>query len=189
MRPQRREAIARQAESILERTGQTHGRVDVFEVASRLGAVVRSQDMEDAISGVLIVQQDQKFILVNHAQAEVRQRFSVAHELGHLVLHDTSADRMFVDGGVRLYQRVGHPSSEAYRSSESHTTPDEEREANHFAAAILMPEPAVRAYAFGKKVGLEEDLIQEMAEYFEVSVQAMSIRLQRLNILEPSDVF
>lgn len=189
MRPQRREAIERQAESVLERTGQTHGRVDVFEVAKRLGAIVRTQDMEDAISGVLIVQQNQKFILVNQAQAEVRQRFSVAHELGHLVLHDTSADRMFVDGSMRLYQRVGHPSSEAYRSPDSHTTPDEEREANHFAAAILMPEPSVRAYVFGKNVGLEEDLIQEMADHFCVSVQAMSIRLQRLNILEPSDVF
>lgn len=188
MRLQRREAIERQAEAILQRTGQINGQVDIFEVARKLGAVVQVQHMEDEISGVLVVSQDQKFILVNEDQALVRQRFSVAHELGHLVLHDTSPERMFVDGGVRLYQRVGQPSSANYRGPDSHTTPDEEREANHFAAAILMPEPAVRAYAFGKTV-LEDLLVEEMARYFDVSVQAMSIRLQRLNILEPSDVF
>lgn len=188
MRPQRREAIERHAELVLRQTGQTAGQVDVVAVAEALGARVHAQPLDDDVSGVLIIQQDERHILVNDTQAPTRQRFSIAHEIGHLVLHDTRANRLFVDGRLRLYQRVGQPSSEAYQKPDSQTTPDEEREANHFAAALLMPEPTVRAYAFRRPI-LDEEAVQEMADVFGVSVQAMSIRLQRLNILEPSDVF
>lgn len=188
MRPQRREAIERHAELILQQSGQTHGRVDVFAVARALGVHVHVEQLDAPISGMLIVQQQERHILINDSQGANRQRFSMAHELGHLVLHDTSAERLFVDAGVRLYQRVGQPSSAQYLNPESLTTPEEEREANYFAAALLMPEPTVRAQAFLQHA-LDEDVVQEMADYFAVSVQAMAIRLQRLNILEPSDVF
>ncbi len=124
--------------------------VDVLGIAQRLG--VRLGWTEDH-SGELRVEGDDALILIRKGEALVRQRFTVAHELGHLMLH--SVDR-------------------AHRHSDSTFagTP-REVQANQFAADLLMPlwmmDPAV--HAFGAD-------LKKLAQLFKVSEQAAKLRFQ-----------
>ncbi|RWA50765.1 hypothetical protein AU476_26945 [Cupriavidus sp. UYMSc13B] len=89
---------------------------------------------------------------------------------------------MFIDTNMRVYQRVGAPSDNAYAHDESLTSPTEEREANLFASALLMPADLLKAQAF--HLDLVEELdVTLLARPFSVSDQAMTIRLQQLRLL------
>ena len=71
---------------------------------------------------------DRPFVFLNMQKSGERGRFDAAHELGHLVLH-----------------RHGGPSDSVGGSPR--TSRQAEDEANAFASAFLMPEPALRASA------------------------------------------
>lgn len=73
--------------------------VPVELVAHRLNLQVKAALRGDDISGVLVVDNDQGMIGFNQAQAPVRQRFTIAHECGHFLLHQTEneASGLFVD--------------------------------------------------------------------------------------------
>lgn len=105
--------------------------------------------------GALKIENGEAHIWVDGGVAATRQRFTIAHELGHLVLHD--GDTMFRER-ITL---VG--------------VSPQEREANQFAAELLMPKAMVRSYLGGRTLA-------EMAELFEVSEAAMGIRLHTLRL-------
>ena len=87
-----------------------------------------------------------------------------------------------MDTDIRVYQRVGEANSIAYKQSGSTTTSREEKEANLFAAALLMPAPWL--HAAGKELDDDDSFIETLANRFDVSDQACFIRLQQLNIIE-----
>jgi len=178
--------VERTASEILRSNGCMTIPVDVEKVAQALGAQVHRRAFEDQVSGVLAIQQDEKHILINEAHHRNRQRFSIAHELGHLVLHDTKKDRLFIDTHLRVYQRVGAPSSSVYTSPGSVTSPEEEREANWFAASLLMPRALLEQAAVQHEL-TDEAGVAALATVFGVSEQAMSIRLQQLDLLTTDD--
>jgi hypothetical protein len=78
---------------------------------------------------------------------------------------------------------LGEATSGAYSAPGSITKPYEEREANMFAAALLMPAPLVQHAALEHDLGDELD-ITALAKTFGVSEQAMFIRLQQLGVVE-----
>ena len=135
--------------------------VDVFSITKRMGVglfYLPNAPKFQSIDGLLQIQNGTPQIFINKAHHRVRQRFTVAHELGHLLLHPLE------DGKV------------LFRSSDlSNTTLKQEREANDFAAKLLMPEKMVRNY-----VHLAS--ISNLANAFDVSEKAMEIRVS--NILE-----
>ena len=100
-------------------------------------------------------------ILVNDQDAKVRQRFTIAHELGHYFLHMKERD-----------------TDEPIISFRSDNSP-REREANSFAAALLVPEDLLRE-EYGKMVIPVSDAL---ADIFRVSKAAMRIRLEELELL------
>ncbi len=119
------------------------------------------------ICGVLRMNGGKPQILVNRRDPSVRQRFTIAHELGHFVL-DHSTDPDFVDSDVDVLYRI---------SGDSEDKPSDKRmeiQANHFAAGLLMPAEWVRE-AMVKTTG-----IHALAELFVVSPEAMRIRLANL---------
>lgn len=156
--------------------------VDLTVVANLLGATVTERTLDADVSGVLIVKGDAKHVLINQEHNARRKRFTISHEFGHLVLHDMSNDRMIVDTDVRVYQRVGQAESPAYNQAGSSTTPREEKEANLFAAALLMPAPWLQAAA--RELHDDDSFVEVLAKKFDVSEQACFIRLQQLNIIE-----
>ena len=158
--------------------------VDAVKVAKSLKVSVHQETLEEEVSGVLLIKGPERHILVNRAHHPNRQRFSIAHELGHLVLHhkEKDGDRLFVDTHIKLYQRVGAPSDKAYSEPGSATTPNEERQANEFASSLLMPASLLEQAARERDLRDELD-VSALATMFAVSEQAMAIRLQQLQVV------
>jgi Zn-dependent peptidase ImmA (M78 family) len=105
---------------------------------------------------------------------EVRQRFTIAHELGHWRLHGKK--EVIVDHLVRIDFRDDRASA---------ATHHEEIQANAFAAELLMPSEFILLEL--KKRGLSEaegvgEVVEDLAERFEVSQQAMEYRLVNLGL-------
>lgn len=130
---------------------------------------------DNEVSGVILYnkEKDEFNILVNKKKPPTRQHFTVAHELGHYFLHADiiKSEKIIVDkdnyldGGQMLYRLDGAERSKI------------ETEANNFAASLIMPEMSVR------RAWDAVESVEECAKIFKVSVVAMSIRLERLRLL------
>jgi len=122
-----------------------------------------SKAPSEEFSGILIRKENRALIGINDEEPINRQRFSIAHELGHFLLHKNKF--AFVD----------------YREKKDVLIHNhKEREANIFAAAILMPEKPLKDDLKEKKYEITEYDVQELAHKYQVSYQAMQIRLINL---------
>jgi Zn-dependent peptidase ImmA (M78 family) len=163
----------KRAEGILAALGPKGPPVDVRGIAKKLGLEIVVEDLDDGISGLLTTAETQRTICVNKKHSRNRQRFSIAHEIGHHQLgHQfVPGEHVHVDRGVQISQRSGR-SSEAVDSKEI--------EANQFAACLLMPKTMLEAEV---KLPVSDEQVTELAKKFGVSEQAMTIRLSRLSFL------
>jgi Zn-dependent peptidase ImmA (M78 family) len=165
------------ADKVLQTHNVHRAPVDVRAIASKYATVVE-RPLDNEISGVVApLEQNRWIIMVNSTHPPVRQRFTIAHELGHVLLHGYTsphADRTFRFRDAR--------------SSEGSAL--EEIQANQFAAAVLMPRvlllKAVRAHSLDHAPSGDADdeafesCVAELAKRFQVSRQAMTIRLSSL---------
>lgn len=160
---QLREAGARPSD-LIEHFRVRTAPVPVFEIADAIGApVFLDENMEE--DGRMEFHPDAgdyfpiPVILVNKWHHENRKRFTVAHELGHLLTqsHDLKTQRR----------------------SASHGRPRlQETQANIFAANLLMPASLVyRHIRHGNRS------IESLADRFMVSPEAMQIRIRSLRRL------
>src|SRR5437879_4235539 len=96
------------AQKILDDLELDNAPIPVEEIAAHLGAQLSYEPFQGKgeLSGMLLRDKDRAVIGVNSAHPSVRQRFSVAHEIGHLVMHEGA---MFVDQTVR-FNRDGNSS-------------------------------------------------------------------------------
>lgn len=138
--------------------------VDVELIATKLGFKVVPYDFPDTMSAVVRIYEDgQKVIGVNKNQAEVRQRFSLAHELGHYLMgHENFSHDQIVIDPERKYQDPNFLM---------------EQEADEFAAELLMP-----AYLLKEDLRDNENAlaIAKLANRYKVSEQAMWIQAVNL---------
>lgn len=173
MVPQRALSPERYAEQLLRKLGLERPPVDVEKIVADLGARVEKVDLGDDCSGVLVRCGDAAMIGIHWDHHPNRQRFTIAHEVGHYLLHD---------GGTY----VDRSTTARFRSHEAGSgTAREEREANQFAAALLMPSRWVRQEFSRQTLDLGDDLaLNELCELFQVSAQAMMWRLKNLDLLE-----
>lgn len=183
MKTSNADRIEHQAIEAMNAAGAVDAPVDLDRIARSLHVQIQEETLEDHVSGVLVVKGGQRLVLLNRRHHPNRQRFTLAHELGHLVLHEAVGDRVFIDTNMRVYQRVGTPLDAAYSQPGSTTTAQEEREANLFASALLMPRALLERYARGLDLSDEID-VAHLARVFGVSEQAMTIRLQHSKLLE-----
>jgi len=148
-------------------------------LAQNEGLTVTPYDFGDDVSGVLVIKDNKGVIGYNKSHSKVRQRFTIAHELGHYLLHKGTSkkEEVFVDKDFIIKFRNKENS---YDKNEAR----QEIEANAFAAALLMP----KAFLFvefeqNDYSNLSEaDLISRLAKKFNVSVLAMTYRLANLNL-------
>jgi Zn-dependent peptidase ImmA (M78 family) len=144
-------------------------------MAQQLGASVIEEGLDPDVSGLLYRHPGNVVIAVNNTHADVRKRFTVAHELGHLVLHQGRP--VIVDHVVRARINLrDHRSSLA--------TEREEIEANRFAANLLMPAELIHSCITNqlrRQLG-EQHTIDALAQKFSVSSQAMEFRLANLGL-------
>lgn len=164
--------------------------VDVYAIAQALNATVREVPHEDdELSGFLLKVPASKTVLIgiNKGHSPTRRRFTLAHELGHLILH--SFDKVHVDktgygsGYGRLKLRDGLSGA---------GVDPEEIEANFFAAELLMPHwmlerdlSAFPSLDFTNERAFST-VLQDLAKRYKVSPQALNIRLVQLGFLHIS---
>ena len=153
--------------------------VDVYSVANGLGLGVVPHDFANDVSGLLITSGGKSTIGINSNNGVTRKRFTIAHEIGHYVLGH-QREGAFIDKPGNFFTIV-------YRDSSSSTGEfQQEREANAFAAALLMPRELIDITIKKMSFDFEDDqmsVIDILAHEFEVSSQAMSFRLSNLEML------
>ncbi len=142
----------------------THGApVDVYALARALGLEIKDIKLKEDVSGK--IEKNWFFgtytISINEDHPLTRRRFTAAHEIAHFVLHRDMIGDGIVDDAL-------------YRSKQS----DEiERQANAYAATILMPAPLVIT-----KFRAGERSIAGIAGVFEVSSEVARIRMKELRL-------
>ncbi len=180
-------AIESRALEVLDRTKSLCIPVPIDQVVASLGVQLHREILEDEVSGMLVCKGKVSHIIVNSKHHPNRQRFTIAHECGHLSLHHQKRDRLFVDTQLRVYKRTGSAKSGAYDEAASSTSPQEEAQANQFASALLMPKDLILKYVRERSLDLSDEIgVAAIAFAFGVSEQAMSIRLQQLGLLSPA---
>jgi Zn-dependent peptidase ImmA (M78 family) len=171
------QSARRQAELLITTLGITEAPVNVEEVAKHLGLRVMSMELAADVSGLLITKPEMSCIVIQKNDTVQRQRFSIAHEIGHFVLRHQFelGEHVHVDRGYRVSHRDQRSSS---------GTDAKEIEANQFAAALLMPSWIVmdNIKALGSD-DLNDEHLTRLARKFRVSEQAMTIRLSVLGSL------
>ena len=167
--------IERIAADVLESSGTLDARdshrVDIVAVAHSYGARVQyvQFDPPTVSARVSRVGTDSRFtyrIEINASESEVRRRFSIAHELAHVILHD-DRDREFTFTEFRAPLDSYPDTQELYK----------EVQANMLGAALLMPQSQVTQ--FWRK---RQD-VDDLAGVFEVSRETAFWRLNNLNLL------
>ena len=163
------------ASEILARYRVHAAPIPLEEIVMRIGLDIVKYDLGDDISGILIINEAKGTIGVNPKDGYYRQRFSIAHELGHFLLHKT-ASGFFVDKDFLIKFRHINKN---YSTNER----KQEQEANAFAAALLMPAKIIESEMDSDALlGLTEtELIAALAYKFRVSEVAMSYRFTNLN--------
>lgn len=138
--------------------------LNVLAVAEFLGVEVVEEAMDDDLSGYLELHDGQWVAGINAYHHLNRKRFTVAHEIAHLLLHSSKKT---------CFQDQTFARREADRSQTEGTSM--EREADAFAAALLMPANDVRQAIDGGMTSLSA-----LAEKFKVSALAMKFRVMNL---------
>jgi Zn-dependent peptidase ImmA (M78 family)/transcriptional regulator with XRE-family HTH domain len=132
------------------------------DVEDKFDVDVAIEPLESGLDGLAIWRRHYSLIMVSSSIAAHRQRYTIAHELGHLMAGDQGD---IVDENIN-YSR----------------TPAETR-ANAFAAAFLMPAGALRT-ATGENSTPTEELIADLLARYRVSLDALAFRLHNLGIID-----
>ena len=138
--------------------------VKVGALAKELGLRVVKSSLSPRISGQIGPCDDAPSgfeIKVNRYETLERQRFTIAHEIAHFLLHKESIGRGIVDNLL-------------YRSSLSSRM---ETEANKVAAELIMPRKLIRSALTESGSALSDEKVESLAGKFKVSVPAMKVRL------------
>jgi Zn-dependent peptidase ImmA (M78 family) len=159
------------ARQLLARIGIQSAPTPVEKVAKALGAQVRFSPFDDELAGMVYIKDGVPIIGVNSLHHPNRQRFTIAHELGHLELHrEMITSTVHVDKNFPVLMR--DPKSAT-------GTELLEIQANQFAAELLMPRKLIDQVLAGKKFDIDDEgPIEELAKKFRVSKQALEYRIR-----------
>lgn len=138
----------------------------ITKIASELGITIYRAKMSKNISGAIFgknlgYDNEEYIIYVNGSHHINRQRFTIAHEIAHFLLHKDKIGDNLTDSAM-------------YRSKLSNVL---ERQANTLAAEILMPISDLRNYVYNKEI----TDVKILSNIFGVSKETMQIRLRDIN--------
>jgi len=132
---------------------------DLTKVFQKLGLRYIELNDPEGIDGAIIeIENKPAIAYLNKAKPIPRQRFTLAHELGHIFLKHSKRD---------IYD--AEESREAGDELMDQSKPPKEKEADTFASELLVPHDKLKQY--------EADInnIDKLAGIFHVSKQAMTI--------------
>lgn len=168
--------VRAKAAEVLKDSGAARVPVPVEMIIKKLGIDLVAESLGAGVSGLIVTSPAGVKICVNQDDPQVRQRFTLAHELGHHVLKHRfeAGSRVHVDRGNVILHREKQAGFDA-----------REREANQFAAELLMPFALLKEHArlLRPRGPITDVDVESLAESFQVSQQAMTIQLIGLNLL------
>lgn len=138
--------------------------VDPVKIALRMDAVVYEADLDPGVSGKIVKKPTRRpEIYLSADNGPQRQRFTCAHEIGHLYANLQNHGEEFAFTDYRDGRAAqGIEGAEVY--------------ANQFAAALLMPAKHVKRF-------VDEGMpVNHLARRFGVSDAAMAFRLKNLRL-------
>src|ERR1700732_2664270 len=166
-------AAREQARALVEKLGLKAPPVPVEKLAKALGVRVEYNPFDDELSGMAFLRDGKPVIGVNANHHPNRQRFTIAHELGHILLH-----RSRLDASVLIDKNKNFIPRDAI-SAEG--TDPVEVEANAFASELLMPVKLVCQVLSESTRDLHDDeYLIALAKRFRVSLAAFQFRLEKI---------
>jgi Zn-dependent peptidase ImmA (M78 family) len=154
--------LSQDTQTLLERF-QSEPKIPLGQMAHALGLTVKLSTLAANISGMIGPSSESEagfIIRVNRHEAKSRQRFTLAHEISHYLLH-----RDLIQNGIT--------DNVMYRSALSDA---KEAEANRLAADLIMPWSILRAQIQNKDIH-NDAVISDIANHLGVSKIALKIRL------------
>jgi Zn-dependent peptidase ImmA (M78 family) len=160
-----RQEIEKRVEAILDAASVQAAPVPVEDIATK-GNIQISRAPSKSFSGVLFRKEDTAFIALNSKESLVRQRITIAHELGHYYLHPNK--NTFVE----------------FRDNQKNIVRGtKEIEANKFAACLLMPQKLLEQdISTIAPSGILKEHVTFLAQKYQVSEDAMTYRLMNFRI-------
>jgi Zn-dependent peptidase ImmA (M78 family) len=142
--------------------------IDIFvliKLGRILDVIIKLEPLPEKVEAITIPFYNGKMmILVNRNKIIKRQMFSIAHELGHIVLkHDLSCGDIFFNA----------------LNSDDPTIKQMDKEANYFAQELLMPARQVKNFVYNYQMSIED-----LCKRFPVSKTAMRKRLEDLGLID-----
>lgn len=147
--------------------------VPVEQLARLRDIYIRYVPYEGQLASLLLWEDGHAVIGVNQLHSATRQRFAIAHELGHLELHHHT--------GSHIDRHFPMPLRPTYASQSADPC---EWEASAFAAALLVPTMFLERDLKGMRLSIDyedETATHTLAERYQVSPQLMSLRLMGLH--------
>lgn len=144
--------------------------VPVEKIAKNLGIAVRFSPLDQELSGMALIKDGVSVIGVNALHHPNRQRFTIAHELGHHIMH-----RELIDGTVH----VDKGFTTLWRGELAAQGTDRvEVQANAFASELLMPKQFINQIEGIENLDIDDEVgMKALAKRFRVSVTALQNRL------------
>lgn len=176
----RRKKIEEMVEALLKEHKIYSAPIDVEALVRAQAIKIRHDEVDDELSGFLLRDVEKKEIIlgVNSRHHENRIRFTMAHELGHFFLHE--GEKVHLDSDKVAY-KINHRDQNTSKGED-----DSEKEANYFAAELLMPTKFLAEDLTGIKLDLLDEgnlVLTELAAKYKVSVQALTFRLANLGYI------
>lgn len=170
--------IDQKVEQALNLIGYQNGEVDIMNIARNLGFTVGIANLPEWDDGFIIIDNNKthiqqitgvktdKIIGVNDKRDLQKKRFTIAHEIGHYMLH-------YAQNKSKLY---------AHREDKKGKN-KEENDADYFAASVLMPKEQFKAkYDELKNKNLStDDIITLLQKHFSVPYESAERRIKEVS--------
>lgn len=174
----RRREIRIKADSFREKCKVSrYGIINLFKECERRGyKLIRYPIGEEGNLGFSLKRDEDIIIFTNSSARLSREIFTLAHEIGHILLHFSGENR-FIDDSITINGR---------------STNEKEQEANYFAVCLLMPEDAIRKFLdleiqdFKAKGLAAMDIARIMSE-FNVSFDMALNRLESIGVINEQE--
>jgi Zn-dependent peptidase ImmA (M78 family)/transcriptional regulator with XRE-family HTH domain len=131
---------------------------------TQLGIDVAFEPLGKGLDGLSVACGNFRLALVSSGISATRQRFTLAHEIGHIFAEDS--DEVHIDENLFAIQS------------------SVEARANSFAASFLMPRGALSEAIQGRII--DEELVADLLGRFRVSLEALAFRLHNANLINAS---
>lgn len=153
-------------------------------IMKQRGIIFEERDEDDEeFCGVYMVVKQTKIIFVNANLRVSRKHFTIAHELGHHYLGHPLQNGAIICDNDSVFGK---------------NKPEQEKEADYFAACFLMPEDLLKQkrmeflsqcpqqttlFQADQQLEQKHQLQRDLSDYFQVSKEAMGYRLDELNLV------